>query len=111
MYRRTDDSYRFTKRIVSFSVQENSYKPFSYYVLGGLDVDGSALSMDASVEADDDSFLSSAINNLEDPIASPYDPRTSVFDMVEVTGVSAYEDYKTALAAEGSSETTPSDSE
>lgn len=70
------------------------YRPFSFYVLGGIDVDGDALNMDAPTSFDDDES-SSGIDCVADATS---DPRISPFDIVERAGVSAYEKYKAEAA-------------
>lgn len=96
----------------SYDTSENIARPFSYYVLGGIDISGESLRMDASTEFDNDSDIDSfqgvETENLSPTdVVSPFNPRTSVFDMVELTGVGAYDDYqkgKTSSSTSASSE-------
>lgn len=60
------------------------YHPLSYYVLGGVDVDGSELRTDASIMFDDSKDIESGCG-----VDATCDPRVSYFDVVEQLGVAA----------------------
>lgn len=57
------------------------YHPLSYYVAGGIDVDGSELRTDASISYDDSKDIDGGCS--PDALC---DPRTSYFDIVEELG-------------------------
>lgn len=58
------------------------YHPLSYYVLGGVDVDGSELRTDASIMFDDSKDIENGCG-----VDATCDPRVSYFDVVEQLGV------------------------
>lgn len=76
------------------------YKPFSYYVKGGIDIDGDALRDGDAVTFDDDEHLAPDCG-----VDATSDPRTSAFDIAEKAGIEAYERYKREHA-EQSAQTT-----
>lgn len=65
---------------------EKSYKSFGYYVLGGLDVTGEQLQLDADVSYDSDSDISSGC--AVDALCSP---NTSFMHIAESMGVETAE--------------------
>lgn len=67
----------------------NGYHPFSYFVLGGIDLDGQALSMNGDAMADPDEELSSGCG-----ADAACDPRVSGFDIAEAAGIEAYAKIK-----------------
>ena len=64
----------------------NGYHPFSYYVLGGIDIDGQALAMNGDPMADTDDEISSGCG-----VDAACDPRVSGFDIAEAAGIEAYQ--------------------
>ena len=62
------------------------WHPMSYYIKGGVDVDGDSLNFDADTTFDSDEDLASV------SVDGSSDARTSVFDIVEQSGIRAYED-------------------
>lgn len=62
------------------------YHPFSYYVLGGIDVSGQATALNGNAEPDDAGDMTRA-----DGAGYGYDPRLSGFDIAEAAGRDAYE--------------------
>jgi hypothetical protein len=73
----------------SFEFEVNGYHPFSYYVLGGIDLSGDATSLNGNAESDDDSDLSSAVG-----AGYGYDPRISGFDIAEAAGTDSYQEAR-----------------
>ncbi|UNI72419.1 MAG: hypothetical protein [Chaetfec virus UA24_2292] len=71
------------------TVDRPKYRPFSYYVLGGIDVDGDALTMNADISFDDDSEIEAGCS-----VDGACDPRVSGFDIAEKVGIDAYEKVK-----------------
>ena len=74
-----------TESSVDFSKPQKIFHPLSYYLLGGVDVDGDALDKSAETEFDNEEEL----QDLEDAgmCSVPYgDPRVSKFDLVEQYG-------------------------
>lgn len=59
------------------------YHPLSYYVLGGIDVTGEGLQLDAPVAYDTEDDLQSNVPDAR------CDPRTSFWDIAEEVGVRA----------------------
>lgn len=71
----------------------HSYRPFSYYVLGGIDIDGDSLSLNGGAVGDESGDLMSA-----NGAGLGYDPRTSGFDIAEEAGNDVYEGIRTQAA-------------
>ena len=71
----------------SFEFIPFGYKPFSYYVLGGIDVSGDSMNLSGNPESDSADDLSSASG-----AGAGYDPRVSGFDIAEESGVEAYQE-------------------
>lgn len=69
-----------------FEFIPNGYHPFSYYVLGGIDISGEATALNGNAESDDSSDLTTAVN-----AGYGYDPRLSGFDIAEAAGKDVYE--------------------
>ena len=87
----------------AFEAIPNGYKPFSYYVLGGIDVSGDVLNLSGNPESDSAGDMESANG------AGPgYDPRVSGFDIAEQSGIEAYQEAiersRTAAKSSESSE-------
>lgn len=72
----------------SFEGFENGYHPFSYYVLGGVDISGDHTRLDAKVMYDDDADINSGAHD------GSCDPRVSKFDICEQSGVEAFENLQ-----------------
>ena len=66
------------------------YRPFSYYVLGGIDLDGDALKDNAQTTFDSPDDIS----GVDCSVDGTSDPRVSAFDIIEKAGVQSYERYK-----------------
>lgn len=81
------------------------YRPFSYYVLGGIDVDGDSLTMNADIGFDDDSEIEAGC-----AVDGACDPRVSGFDIAEQVGIDAYEKVK-EKAQRSQTKSEPSDSD
>lgn len=74
--------------------ERKKYRPFSYYVKGGIDLDGDALMDGAPTTFDTDDDIAGV-----DCVAeATSDPRVSWCDIVEKAGVDSYEKYKQELA-------------
>jgi hypothetical protein len=76
-----------------FDIVPCSYHPFSYYVLGGIDVSGDATMLNATVESDDSGDMATATG-----AGAGYDPRISGFDIAEMSGNDVYEQYREKAA-------------
>lgn len=72
-----------------FEFVPNGYHPFSYYVLGGIDISGEATALNGNAESDDAGDLTTAVN-----AGYGYDPRLSGFDIAEAAGADAYEQVR-----------------
>lgn len=85
----------------SFERIPNGYHPFSYYVLGGIDISGEATMLSGNPESDESGDLTSATD-----AGYGYDPRISGFDIAEAAGNDAYKQVRemAAKAAKDSSE-------
>lgn len=70
----------------SYKVKTNVWHPFGHYVLGGTDLTGEATRLSAPAHFDDDSSIA---NGCEPDILC--NPRKSVFDVAEKTGVTEIE--------------------
>ena len=92
-------SCAFTRSDIDFA-NRPKYHPMSYYVYGGVDIDGDALSMNASTSFDDDEQL----DGVDCGIDGTSDPRVSAFDIVEKAGVDAYEKWRAETARSQSTE-------
>lgn len=112
MYKRSVAHASYERIPAGFELIPGAYKPFSYFVLGGVDVSGEALRMDSVIEHDEsdvcDAFMSTD-PDVEMSTMSQYNPRTSALDMAEMSGVGAYDDYisnrEAAKAAQSQSQT------
>lgn len=62
------------------------YHPFSYYVLGGIDVDGDSLLLNADIDFDPEDEIEAGCS-----VDGATDPRISGFDIAESVGIQAYE--------------------
>lgn len=69
------------------------YRSLGYYVLGGLDITGDHLRLDASVSYDSEEDISAGCS-----VDSLCDPRTSFFDVAEAVGVDCAERMAEELA-------------
>lgn len=83
------------------------YRPFSYYVLGGIDVDGDNLLMSADIDFDPESDIESGCS-----VDGACDPRVSGFDIAEQVGIDAYNKVleKAAKSKASTSESSTSES-
>lgn len=81
------------KSDIDFS-ERSKYRPMSYYVQGGIDLDGDALRDGAqtSFDSPDD------IAGVDCVAEATSDPRVSALDIIENAGIQAYEKYKDELA-------------
>lgn len=66
-----------------------TYRPMSYYVFGGIDIDGDALKETGQASFDTDEEIAAGCG-----VDAFCDPRVSKFDVAEQAGVEAYEAYK-----------------
>lgn len=69
-----------------FEFVPNGYHPFSYYVLGGIDITGQATALNGNAESDDAGDMTRV-----DGAGFGYDPRLSGFDIAEAAGADSYE--------------------
>lgn len=106
MYRKNVNILETTAFPSSFVPSDHpEYRPFSYYVLGGIDVDGDSLLMNADVGVDSDSDIESGCS-----VDGSCDPRVSAFDIAEQVGIDAYEKVKEkAQRSQSKSESSDSD--
>lgn len=77
----------------SFEAIPNDYHPFSYYVLGGIDISGESTSLSGNPESDESGDLTSATD-----AGYGYDPRISGFDIAEAAGNDAYKQVREMAA-------------
>lgn len=73
----------------SFEIVPNSYHPFSYFVLGGIDISGESTALTGNCESDSSGDLTSATG-----AGFGYDPRLSGFDIAEAAGTASYEEVR-----------------
>lgn len=74
-------------------MRPGQYHPFSYYVLGGTDLEGRALADVGDVHSDDDADLDFGV-----PVDCSADPRTSKFDIAEQVGIDAFKEMQERAA-------------
>lgn len=90
-------------------VTEDIWHPLSYYISGGIDLDGSHTRLDATPEYDGERDDSPDVFSSSEVLGQPlYDPRFSPFDMAETIGVSSYREAVDALKAPAHSGSGPS---
>ena len=98
------------KMVNGFEFVPNGYHPFSYYVLGGIDVAGDSMLLSGNPISDSDGDLTSASD-----AGFGYDPRLGPFDIAEQAGADVYEDVRrqamTAARSESQSEESSGESE
>lgn len=94
MYIQRSNRHRYCGESFCSTAQKDDtkvYHPLSYYVLGGIDVTGEGLTLDAPVSYDSMDDLEAAVGP-----DSRCDPRVSFFDIAEDVGI------RSAKAAEES---------
>ena len=81
------------------------YLPMSYYIFGGLDLDGDALDINAPTTFDskDDT------GTIDCTVDATSNPRVSAFDIAEQIGISALEKYRIEQAQQQAAEPTETD--
>lgn len=82
------------------------YRPFSYYVLGGIDVDGDSLLMNADVGFDPEDEIEAGCS-----VDGATDPRISGFDIAEQVGIDAYEKVREKAAKSAAPSASENESE
>lgn len=84
------DDARLTGTVGSgYEIVPNGYHPFSYYVLGGIDLTGDSTTLNGNAESDDSGDMEKASG-----AGLGYDPRISGFDIAEQAGNDSYEEAR-----------------
>jgi len=108
MYRKGKDVIKTLPFVCGVDLKDRPvYRPFSYYVLGGIDVDGDALLLNATPGSDSDEEIDAGC-----AVDAACDPRVSGFDIAEQSGVDAYKKVQElAKRSQQPSDPTPPDSD